>query len=161
MSDQVIDYLNKPPQRFNLIAARNERGIIEEPLADGKWVKFDDMDLFMFEGGELMKKLLAKQQDLQRAALEVLRVYMPQFPNSLAVDDCLVALAAATTATAPPQPYWVRTFWSPDRKHLVTVHVTGAQDVNIIGFQDDNGDEWEPASPQQNMTEASEAGEPK
>lgn len=32
---------------------------------------------------------------LRKAADEVLRVYMPQFPDSRAVDDCLVGLAAA------------------------------------------------------------------
>lgn len=34
-------------------------------------------------------------EPLQAAADEVLRAYMPQFPDSRAVDDCLVALAAA------------------------------------------------------------------
>jgi hypothetical protein len=55
--------------------------------------------------------------------------------------------------TPAKPPYWVRTFWSPDKKYLVTVHVTGGKAVNIIGFQDDDGDEWEPASDQQNMEE--------
>lgn len=32
---------------------------------------------------------------LEAAANEVLRVYMPQFNDSRAVDDCLVGLAAA------------------------------------------------------------------
>jgi hypothetical protein len=32
---------------------------------------------------------------LRKAADEVLRTYMPQFPDSRAVDDCLVGLAAA------------------------------------------------------------------
>lgn len=37
---------------------------------------------------------------LRSAAEEVLRIYMPQFPDSRAVDDCLVGLAAALTHSA-------------------------------------------------------------
>lgn len=39
---------------------------------------------------------------LQAAALEVLRVFMPQFNDSRAVDDCLVALAAAVCRVPLP-----------------------------------------------------------
>jgi hypothetical protein len=67
------------------------------------------------------------------------------------VNDNGLARPKAETPAKPS--YWVRTFWSPDKKHLVTVHVTSGEAVNIIGFQDDNGDEWEPASDQQNMEE--------
>jgi hypothetical protein len=55
----------------------------------------------------------------------------------------------ANVASVPP-PYWVRTFWSPDRKYLINVHVTGAE-TNILTVQDDNGNEWEPTGEQQNM----------
>lgn len=58
--------------------------------------------------------------------------------------------------------YYLRTFWSPERKYLVTVHVTvpRGQECNIIGFQDDDGVEWEPASEQKNVAQlASSAGE--
>jgi hypothetical protein len=48
---------------------------IKEP--DGDWVRAEDYDA------------------LEAAANAVLKAYMPQFPNSLAVDDCLVNLAAA------------------------------------------------------------------
>jgi hypothetical protein len=91
----MSDYLDKPPQRFNLVAARNERGIIEIEAIEGKWVKFADMDLYMFEGSQLIMQLLAKHKALEAAADEVLRVYMPQFNDSRAVDDGLVGLAAA------------------------------------------------------------------
>lgn len=39
--------------------------------------------------------LQSKVGRLEAAANEVLKAYMPKFPNSLAVDDCLVGLAAA------------------------------------------------------------------
>lgn len=46
-----------------------------------------------------LTKLAEDQQahidQLTAAANEVLRVYMPQFPDSRAVDDCLVGLASA------------------------------------------------------------------
>ena len=53
-----------------------------------------------------MRKCMCEQAQEQRkqiealktAAEEVLRVYVPQFPNSLAVDDCLVGLAAVVAA---------------------------------------------------------------
>lgn len=52
-------------------------------------------------------------------------------------------------ATQPPAaPYLVRTFWSPDRKHLATVHVT---EGGIVALQDDSGLEWEPSGPQQDV----------
>lgn len=53
--------------------------------------------------------------------------------------------------------YLVRTFWSPDRRYLVTVHVT---DEGIMALQDDNGTEWQAAGEQQNMA-ASASVEPK
>ena len=53
-----------------------------------------DEELALFEA-----YLRAQEADelatLRKAADEVLRAYMPQFPDSRAVDDCLVALAAA------------------------------------------------------------------
>ena len=47
-------------------------------------------------------------------------------------------------------PFRVRTFWSPDRKLLMTVYVT-EDDISVV---DDNGDLYEPAGPEQNMSEA-------
>lgn len=41
-------------------------------------------------------KLAAYIIRLEAAAENVLRTYMPQFPDSRAVDDCLVALAVVT-----------------------------------------------------------------
>jgi len=45
-------------------------------------------------------------------------------------------------------PYYVQTFWSPDRRYLVTAHATLD---GIVTLQDDNGQEWEAASRHQNM----------
>ena len=41
--------------------------------------------------------LMDELETLSKAANEVLRVYMPQFNDSRAVDDCLVGLAAAVS----------------------------------------------------------------
>lgn len=43
---------------------------------------------------------LAELQRLRKAADEVLKSYMPQFPDSRAVDDVLVGLAAARCSTS-------------------------------------------------------------
>lgn len=57
-------------------------------------------------------------------------------------------LPAETAAPQPAEPYLVRTYWSPDRKYLVTAHVTTE---GIVALQDDNGTEWEAAGAQQNV----------
>lgn len=77
---------------------------------------------------------------------EVIRERLPDEPS-------------ASETPAPEPPYYVRTFWSPDKHYLVTVHVTvpPGGDCNIIGFQDDDGKEWEPASEQQDMTKPSKS----
>lgn len=49
---------------------------------------------------------------------------------------------------AEEPPYYVQTFWSPDRRYLVSAHATLD---GIVTLQDDNGREWVAASPQQNM----------
>lgn len=41
--------------------------------------------------------LKTKQEQLLKAANSVMKAYMPQFPDSRAVDDCLVELAVAIT----------------------------------------------------------------
>ena len=43
-------------------------------------------------------------------------------------------------ADIPSNLYLTRTFWSPDKRHLVTVHYTTG---DIVTLQDDNGREWE------------------
>lgn len=59
--------------------------------------------------------------------------------------------AALIHPSADQPPYWVRAFWSPDRKSLVTAHVTGALRADIIALVDDDGTVWSPAGEQQNM----------
>lgn len=50
---------------------------------------------FSQEEAEANAKLIAAAPDLLEAANEVLKHFMPSFPGSRAVDDCLVQLAAA------------------------------------------------------------------
>lgn len=49
---------------------------------------------------------LSRMRTVETAANEVLRTYMPKFSDSRAVDDCLVALAAAVSGvkTTPLRP---------------------------------------------------------
>ena len=53
----MIDYLDKPPQRYDHVFQKNSgsREMVEDP--QGEYVKYDDMDLYMFEGSEFMKLL--------------------------------------------------------------------------------------------------------
>lgn len=62
------------------------------------------------------------------------------------------------SATPREPPYFVRSYWSPSRQYLISVH---AMPDGVISVQDDNGREWEPAGPQENMTAQSplKAGE--
>ena len=54
-SEAVSDYLDRPPQRWKLA---------DRPVMDchGDWVRFTDMDLYMFEGGQLMQRMLAENE---------------------------------------------------------------------------------------------------
>jgi len=69
----VIDYLDKPPPRYSLS--------YDQYLADpcGAWVKFTDMDLYMFEGGQLMLQSAARITVLETALRKIaaLRVDSP------------------------------------------------------------------------------------
>jgi len=57
------------------------------------------------------------------------------------------------TPTEPP--YFIRTFWSPDARYLVTAHATPA---GIITLQDDNGKEWRAIGPQEDMANRCHCG---
>lgn len=66
-----IDYLDHPPQRYGHVfqKASGSREMVEDP--EGEWVKFDDMDLYMFEGGQLLQQAAA-EIDRLRATIEFL-----------------------------------------------------------------------------------------
>ena len=49
------------------------------------------------------RTLARKYARLESAASQVLTTYMPQFPDSRHVDDCLVALAAAVAGVETEQ----------------------------------------------------------
>jgi hypothetical protein len=66
--ERVIDYLDKPPQRYEHVSG----AMVES--ATGAWVKFEDMNLYMFEGGQLMQQLAAENDQLRRAARPVVRI---------------------------------------------------------------------------------------
>ncbi len=65
-----MDYLAKPPQRYDHVFQKNSgsREMVEDP--QGEYVKFDDMDLYMFEGAELMKQAMARIAALTKLVLE-------------------------------------------------------------------------------------------
>ena len=68
-NQKVYDYLDHPPKRWRQLGA-NGAWVQRD---DGPWVKFADMDLYMLEGGELMKRCI-ELLDLGRAvAKEVLQ----------------------------------------------------------------------------------------
>lgn len=61
----VIDYLDKPPQRYTCYG-KDDFGHPYDALAsedsDGAWVRFDDMDLYMLEGFQMMRELAMRLQ---------------------------------------------------------------------------------------------------
>jgi hypothetical protein len=67
----VSDYLDKPPQRYKHEFQKysGSREMVED--ADGEWVKFEDMDLYMFEGGQLMTQALARLKVYEDALTKI------------------------------------------------------------------------------------------
>lgn len=61
-------------------------------------LRFVGLGIIPKAGSDLIAKAADELDALRKAADEVLRTYMPQFPDSRAVDDCLVSLAAARSA---------------------------------------------------------------
>lgn len=52
-----MDYLDTPPQRYLITAAETADGrptVVTITDHRGEWVKFEDMDLYMMEGGQLL-----------------------------------------------------------------------------------------------------------
>ena len=66
----TIDYLDKPPQRYTVDFSYGRYYF--EPNATGDWVKFADMDAYMFEGAQLMQQAMAKNQKLRDALMTLL-----------------------------------------------------------------------------------------
>lgn len=59
-----MDYLDKGPQRYLIGAGRDQDGkpiLVTAPDPGGEWVRFEDMDLYMFEGGQLMRQCLLER----------------------------------------------------------------------------------------------------
>ena len=78
---QVYDYLDHPPQRYSQwCAASHGHQMMEKP--DGAWVLFKDMDLYMLEGGQLMKQM-ADKHDEQSAEIERLNVRIAELEREL------------------------------------------------------------------------------
>lgn len=98
---RMIDYLDKPPQRYAHVfqKASGSREMVED--ADGDWVKFEDMDLYMFEGGQLALTIVAENTRL-REALKIIAegaVCPELFPDEKD-EDALQIKTAMTSAIA-------------------------------------------------------------
>jgi len=66
-ADPVIDYLDTPPQRWHQLGANG--AFVER--ADGEWMKFADVDLYMFEGGQLMLQMVEEHKRLREALTKI------------------------------------------------------------------------------------------
>lgn len=97
-----MDYLDKPPQRYDHVFQKNSgsREMVEDDK--GEYVKFDDMDLYMFEGAQLMQQALAEHKAIA-AELETERMRLA---------GCGVAALADTPESMASQrlsidsPFW-------------------------------------------------------
>jgi len=85
----------------------------------------------------------------ERPGIEV--VYEPS-PSEAASFHKTLARSPRIIRDEPSQPteppYRVRSFWSPERKHLITV-CCSQDDLTVL---DDNANTWEPTGPEQDMT---------
>lgn len=98
----MIDYLDKPPQRYKhtFQKASGSREMVEH--TEGKWVRFDDMDLYMFEGGQLMQQA-ATELDRLRAALRMIAGgFYPGHDVSLFAEQTLAMPASSDNSSVPP-----------------------------------------------------------
>lgn len=82
---EMIDYLDKPPQRYAHVFQRNSGSREMVEASEGEWVKFEDMDLYMFEGGQLMQRMLDDNK-LLREALETAVSAMEQWVDAVDYD---------------------------------------------------------------------------
>lgn len=88
------DYLDHPPQRWHQLGANG--AFVER--SDGEWVKHADMDLYMFEGSELMKQAIETNQQLR----EQLRTAVPAIAT---LKETREALQIALNRIASGEPY--------------------------------------------------------
>ncbi len=67
----MIDYLDKPPQRYKheFQKACGSREMVED--AEGEWVKFQDMDLYMFEGAQFILEAMPRIRKLEAALRKI------------------------------------------------------------------------------------------
>lgn len=66
-----------------------------------------------------------------------------------------LARASDVASEAREPPYRIRSFWSPDKRHLVTA-CCSADDITVL---DDNANIWEPTGPEADITAPSFAQE--
>lgn len=150
-------------------------------VTGGEWVSVEDYNqlrgnLSLAEEG-LASAMQEKEQSYRgyRAELEALQNQLADCTEACRLknreieqlqadneklNDYIKGLPDEPEAIEPP--YYVRTFWSPDRKHLVTANcdiLEGEANVTL-SLQDDNGDVWEATGPTTDLTsQGSQSGE--
>lgn len=80
---KTVDYLDHPPQRYDL------RGLLRIKSPTGAWVKFQDMDDYMLEGGQLMVRMVESRRELLEALKRLVRSYVNTMESG---RDRIVAL---------------------------------------------------------------------
>lgn len=77
-----------------------------------------------------------------------LKPYKREGDTDWRIDDCpekhVTAQPPTSAQSSGHEPYWTRSFWSPCRKYLLSVHSYGEREIVAI---DDNGNEWEATGP--------------
>jgi hypothetical protein len=94
-SEKVYDYLDHPPQRYELVH-KSYLGDVMEEQKDGDWVKFEDMDLYMLEGGKLMQQMCDEHDRLLGIVREAHAKIALEFSGSSVClcSDCRAASEA-------------------------------------------------------------------
>lgn len=105
------------------------------------------MTVLRAERLELLEKLLAFEPAFSEKSAPSAAGVLPTEASSMK--------EASGPATVGADPYFVRTFWSPDARYLVTAHATRE---GIITLQDDNGKEWRATGPQEDMANRCHCG---
>ena len=72
-------------------------------MVDLQQLRFIGLGMIPKAGTDMIAAAADELEALRKSADDVLRTYMPQFPDSRAVEDSLVGLAAARSFEANPQ----------------------------------------------------------